>query len=130
MDKIIDMNEYRSRHASEQNKQEHRKTPPLGDDAAWLSSHSPMHLTFKTSINRPLDEFSDEEISKLEDIRDKVEDTLNMLTAHYCDPAAVALAAGRFSAMRLFQLEGRTSTVRFFQQCIDTAEDAEDIFPF
>jgi hypothetical protein len=39
----------------------------------------------------------------------------------------VALAAGRYAAMRLFQLHGRAHSMSFFDDCIATAEIYQDI---
>mgnify|MGYP000194224059 CR=1 FL=1 len=69
-----------------------------------------------------------EEIDRLETIRDSVERLLDTTTTRHRDPAAVSFAAGRFAAMRLFQLQGRAQTMAFFNQCIETLELAEDLF--
>ena len=42
-------------------------------------------------------------------------------------PLTVAMSAGRFAAMRMFQLQGRSETLAFIDQCITTAELCEDI---
>ena len=42
-------------------------------------------------------------------------------------PDAVAMAAGRYAAMQLFQKHGRAQTVAFFEDCIQTAEICDDI---
>ena len=42
-------------------------------------------------------------------------------------PEAVAMAAGRFAAMQLFRKHGRTQTLAFFDDCIQTAEICDDI---
>jgi hypothetical protein len=39
----------------------------------------------------------------------------------------VAMSAGRFAAMRMFQLQGRVETLAFIDQCITTAELCDDI---
>ena len=41
-------------------------------------------------------------------------------------PLTVAMAAGRYAAMRLFQLQGRAETMAFIDQCIVTAELWDD----
>jgi len=69
-----------------------------------------------------------EEIKRLENIRDCVEETLNLMTAKYCDPAAVSFAAGRFATMNLFKMQGRGPTMAFFDKCIETLEIEEDMF--
>ena len=40
---------------------------------------------------------------------------------------AVAMAAGHFAAMRLFQNYGRAQTLAFFEDCIQTAEICDEI---
>ena len=42
-------------------------------------------------------------------------------------PLTVAMAAGRYAAMRLFQPEGRAETMAFLNQCIVTAELCDDL---
>ena len=42
-------------------------------------------------------------------------------------PLTVAMAAGRYAAMRLFQLQGRAETMAFLDQCIVTAELCDDL---
>ena len=42
-------------------------------------------------------------------------------------PDAVAMAAGHFAAMRLFQNYGRAQTLAFFEDCIQTAEICDEI---
>ncbi|MDC3401469.1 hypothetical protein OA101_00235 [Alphaproteobacteria bacterium] len=80
-------------------------------------------------LNSSLDvRLPQEEIERLETIRDSVECILDTATTRHCDPAAVSFAAGRFAAMRLFQLQGRAQTMAFFNQCIETLELAEDLF--
>ncbi len=37
------------------------------------------------------------------------------------------MAAGRFAAMQLFRKHGRTQTLAFFDDCIQTAEICDDI---
>lgn len=74
------------------------------------------------------DSLTDEEIRRLETIRDSIEDLLNMVAGVRRDPEAVALAASRFGIMRMVQLHGRDNTLAFVQGCIETAEMAEDMF--
>ena len=76
------------------------------------------------------DGLSDADIKRLETLRDAVEEMLNTMTAVHRDPEAVAYAAGRFAAMRLFALQGRAETMAFFDQCIATAEITEDMAKF
>jgi hypothetical protein len=67
------------------------------------------------------------EVARLESIRDNVEELLNMVAGIRRDPEAVALAAGRFGLMRMYQLRGRAATMAFADRCIETAEIAEDL---
>ena len=52
---------------------------------------------------------------------------LNMVAGIRKDPEAVALAAGRYGLMRMYQLQGRAATMAFANRCIETAEIAEDL---
>jgi hypothetical protein len=68
-----------------------------------------------------------EEVNRLENIRDNIEQLLNMVSGIRHDPEAVALAAGRYGLMRMYQLQGRAATMAFANRCIETAEIAEDL---
>ena len=57
---------------------------------------------------------------KLLRIRDDIEDYLYQASLNEKDELAVALAAGRFAAMKLAQLTGEVDTKEFFQDCIKT----------
>ena len=63
---------------------------------------------------------------KVEAVRDSIEAQLEWLAAHENMPLTVAMAAGRYGAMRLFQLQGRAETMAFIDQCIVTAELWDD----
>ena len=56
-----------------------------------------------------------------------IEHTLEDITRKEDLPLTVAMSAGRFAAMRMFQLQGRAETLAFIDQCITTAELCEDI---
>ena len=60
-------------------------------------------------------------------IRDDVEHLLDTMTREEDLPLTVAMSAGRFAAMRMFQLQGRAETLAFIDQCITTAELCDDI---
>ena len=60
-------------------------------------------------------------------IRDDVEHILDTMTRKEDLPLTVAMSAGRFAAMRMFQLQGRAETLSFIDQCITTAELCDDI---
>ena len=72
-------------------------------------------------------DLNSEQIKKLENLRDDIEKLLNTSTAVYGEPLGVGLAAGRYAAMKLYQLHGRAETMAFFDSCIQTVEISEDI---
>ena len=72
-------------------------------------------------------DLNSEQIKKLENLRDDIEKLLNTATAVYGEPLGVGLAAGRYAAMKLYQLHGRAETMAFFDSCIQTVEISEDI---
>ena len=67
------------------------------------------------------------QIKKLENLRDGIEKLLNTATAVHGEPLGVGLAAGRYAAMKLYQMHGRAETMAFFDSCIQTVEISEDI---
>jgi len=67
------------------------------------------------------------EIYKVEHLRDSIETALEKVAAHENMPLTVAMAAGRYAAMRLFQLQGRAETMAFMDECIITAELCDDL---
>ena len=64
---------------------------------------------------------------RIEAVRDQIEHTLEDITQREDLPLTVAMSAGRFAAMRMFQLQGRAETLAFIDQCITTAELCDDI---
>ena len=72
-------------------------------------------------------DLNSEQIKKLENLRDDMEKLLNTATAVYGEPLGVGLAAGRYAAMKLYQMHGRAETMAFFDNCIQTVEISEDI---
>ena len=60
-------------------------------------------------------------------IRDQIENMLETMTREEDLPLTIAMSAGRFAAMRMFQLQGRAETLAFVDQCITTAELCDDI---
>jgi hypothetical protein len=60
-------------------------------------------------------------------IRDQIEHMLETMTREEDLPLTIAMSAGRFAAMRMFQLQGRAETLAFVDQCITTAELCDDI---
>ena len=77
-------------------------------------------------VNQNTDLNSDQ-IKKLEQLRDGIEKLLNTATAVHGEPLGVGLAAGRYAAMKLYQMHGRAETMAFFDSCIQTVEIFEDI---
>ena len=57
---------------------------------------------------------------KLIRIRDEIEDYLCEVSINESDEIAVALAAGRYSTMKLAQLTGEKNTKSFVDDCIKT----------
>ena len=70
---------------------------------------------------------SEQETSKVEQIRDSIETALETVAQKENMPLTVAMAAGRYSAMRMFQIQGRAETMAFLDQCIVTAELCDDL---
>lgn len=63
----------------------------------------------------------------LEELSAKIDGLLADLSDAEPVPQAVALAAGRYAAMQLFDLHGRAHAMSFFDDCIATAEICQDI---
>ena len=86
---------------------------------------------FKKNIKNNVDnqntDLNSDQIKKLEQLRDGIEKLLNTATAVHGEPLGVGLAAGRYAAMRLYQMHGRAETMAFFDSCIQTVEISEDI---
>ena len=57
---------------------------------------------------------------KLIRIRDDIEYYLKNVSITEKDELAIALAAGRYAAMKLAQLTGEISTKKFLNECINT----------
>ena len=70
---------------------------------------------------------SKKDVDKVEHIRDSIEKALEELAEAENMPLTVAMAAGRYAAMRMFQLQGRAETMAFMDQCIVTAELCDDL---
>ena len=64
---------------------------------------------------------------RLETVRDNIELVLENISQKEDLPLTVAMSAGRFAAMRMFQLQGRAETLAFIDQCITTAELCDDL---
>ena len=70
---------------------------------------------------------SKSDVHKVEQIRDSIETALEKVATSENMPLTVAMAAGRYAAMRMFQLQGRAETMAFMDQCIVTAELCDDL---
>ena len=70
---------------------------------------------------------SKKDVHKVEQIRDSIETALEEVATLENMPLTVAMAAGRYAAMRMFQLQGRADTMDFMNQCIVTAELCDDL---
>ena len=70
---------------------------------------------------------SETDTKRIAELRDQIENILEEITRKQDLPLTVAMSAGRFAAMRMFQLQGRAETLAFIEQCITTAELCEDI---
>ena len=70
---------------------------------------------------------SKKDVDKVEHIRDSIEKALEELAEAENMPLTVAMAAGRYAAMRMFQLQGRAETMAFMDQCVVTAELCDDL---
>jgi len=73
---------------------------------------------------------SKKDAHKVEHIRDSIETALEQVATSENMPLTVAMAAGRYAAMRMFQLQGRAETMAFIDQCIVTAEIYDDVMHY
>ena len=70
---------------------------------------------------------SKKDVHKIEQVRDSIETALEKVATSENMPLTVAMAAGRYAAMRMFQLQGRAETMAFMDQCVVTAELCDDL---
>ena len=85
---------------------------------------------FRPHVSAPCFEstfVSDYDKRRIETVRDHIENMLEDITQKEDLPLTVAMSAGRFAAMRMFQLQGRAETLAFIDQCISTAELCDDL---
>ena len=85
---------------------------------------------FRHNATKPCAELSltsPTDTQRIEAVRDQIEQILELITRKEDLPLTVAMSAGRFAAMRMFQLQGRAETMAFIEQCITTAELCDDI---
>ena len=78
-------------------------------------------------VTNDVTELSKKDIHKVEQIRDSIETALEKVATIENMPLTVAMAAGRYAAMRMFQFQGRAETMAFMDQCIVTAELCNDL---
>ena len=79
------------------------------------------------AITNGVMELSKQNVHKVEQIRDSIETALEKVATSENMPLTVAMAAGRYAAMRMFQLQGRAETMAFMDQCVVTAELCDDL---
>ena len=70
---------------------------------------------------------SKDDVHKVENIRDSIETALEKVANSENMPLTVAMAAGRYAAMRMFQIQGRAETMAFMDECVVTAELCDDL---
>lgn len=66
-------------------------------------------------------------VEYIDDLAEKVEAILDNAAQNDRFAHTVALTAGRYAAMQLFQLHGRAQTLSFFEDCIQTVELCDDL---
>ena len=85
------------------------------------------HRTQSKTLTDDVIVLSKKDVRKVERIRDSIETALEKVAISENMPLTVAMAAGRYAAMRLFQLQGRAETMAFMDQCVITAELCDDL---
>ncbi|MGB1864471.1 MAG: hypothetical protein ACPHOL_09200, partial [Candidatus Puniceispirillum sp.] len=85
------------------------------------------HRAEPQTLTNDVTVLSKEDVRKVEQIRDSIETTLEKVAISEDMPLTVAMAAGRYAAMRMFQLQGRAETMAFMDQCVVTAELCDDL---
>ena len=85
------------------------------------------HRAEPQTLTNDVTVLSKEDVRKVEQIRDSIETALEKVATSENMPLTVAMAAGRYAAMRMFQLQGRAETMSFMDQCIITAELCDDL---
>ena len=63
----------------------------------------------------------------IDSLANKIETMLDNASQNDRFAHTVALTAGRYAAMQLFQLHGRSQTLSFFEDCIQTVELCDDL---
>ena len=85
------------------------------------------HRTGSKTLTNDVIVLSKKDVHKVEQIRDSIETALEKVATSENMPLTVAMAAGRYAAMRMFQLQGRAETMDFMNQCVVTAELCDDL---
>jgi hypothetical protein len=85
------------------------------------------HRADPKAVTNDVIELSKKDVHKVEQIRDSIETALEKVATSENMPLTVAMAAGRYAAMRMFQLQGRAETMDFINQCVVTAELCDDL---
>ena len=85
------------------------------------------HRAEPQTLTNDVTVLSKEDVRKVEQIRDSIETTLEKVAISEDMPLTVAMASGRYAAMRMFQLQGRAETMAFMDQCVVTAELCDDL---
>ena len=89
--------------------------------------HFNQYGTDPKAVINDLTKPSKKDVQKVKQIRDSIETALEKVAISESMPLTVAMAAGRYAAMRMFQLQGRAETMAFMDQCIVTAELCDDL---
>ena len=66
-------------------------------------------------------------VEYIDELAEKVDGMLDDAAQNDRFAHTVALTAGRYAAMQLFQLHGRAQTLSFFEDCIQTVELCDDL---
>ena len=66
-------------------------------------------------------------VDYIDGLAEQVETMLDTAAQNDRFAHTVALTAGRYAAMQLFQLQGRAQTLSFFEDCIQTVELCDDL---
>ena len=85
------------------------------------------HRVESKTLTNDVIELSKKDVRKVEQIRDSIETALEKVATSENMPLTVAMAAGRYAAMRMFQIQGRAETMDFMNQCVVTAELCDDL---
>ena len=85
------------------------------------------HRAESKTLTNDVKVLSEKDVHKVEQIRDSIETALEKVATSENMPLTVAMAAGRYAAMRMFQIQGRAETMDFMNQCVVTAELCDDL---